>query len=51
MGIVKWFNEIKGFGFIILDGGGVDLFVYFFEIQGLGFKILKDGQKVIFEVK
>jgi CspA family cold shock protein len=45
-GIVKWFNEAKGFGFIASEGK--DFFVYFKEIQGNGFKTLKEGQKVQF---
>ncbi len=47
-GIVKWFNEAKGFGFISSEGK--DYFVYFKEIQGTGFKTLKEGQKVHFTV-
>ncbi len=50
-GMVKWFNETKGFGFITPDDGGADLFAHFSEIQGSGFKTLKDGQRVTFEVK
>ena len=49
-GIVKWFNEGKGFGFIAPDDGGKDLFAHFKEIQGTGFKTLAEGQKVSFEV-
>ena len=50
-GIVKWFNDSKGFGFIKPDGGGDDLFAHFSEIQGSGFKTLKENQRVEFEVK
>ncbi len=50
-GIVKWFNESKGFGFISPDGGGEDLFAHFSEIQGSGFKTLAEAQRVQFEVK
>ncbi|HEU4623094.1 MAG TPA: cold-shock protein [Burkholderiaceae bacterium] len=49
-GIVKWFNESKGFGFIKPDGGGDDLFAHFSEIQGSGFKTLAENQRVQFEV-
>lgn len=49
-GIVKWFNESKGFGFIAPDDGGEDLFAHFSEIQGKGFKTLKEAQRVSFEV-
>lgn len=50
-GIVKWFNESKGFGFISPDGGGEDLFAHFSEIQGNGFKTLQEAQRVEFAVK
>jgi CspA family cold shock protein len=50
-GIVKWFNESKGFGFITPDEGGKDLFAHFSEIQGNGFKTLKEAQRVEFVVK
>lgn len=49
-GIVKWFNDSKGFGFITPDAGGEDLFAHFSAIQSNGFKTLKEGQKVSFEV-
>jgi len=48
-GKVKWFNEEKGFGFIVKDDGG-DIFVHFSAIQSQGFKTLKEGQKVRFDV-
>ncbi|MDP5240876.1 cold-shock protein [Uliginosibacterium sp. 31-16] len=50
-GIVKWFNDAKGFGFITPDQGGEDLFAHFSEISGSGFKSLKEGQRVEFEIK
>jgi CspA family cold shock protein len=46
-GIVKWFNDGKGFGFIASEGS--DYFVHFKEIQGQGFKSLKEGNRVSFE--
>ena len=49
-GIVKWFNDAKGFGFIAPDDGSADLFAHFSEINMGGFKSLKEGQKVSFEV-
>ncbi len=50
-GIVKWFNDGKGFGFITPDSGGKDLFAHFSEIKGEGFKSLAENQRVEFEVK
>jgi CspA family cold shock protein len=50
-GIVKWFNDAKGFGFITSDAGGEDLFAHFSEIRAEGFKSLKENQRVSFEVK
>ena len=49
-GIVKWFNDAKGFGFITPDEGGEDLFAHFSAIEIDGFKTLKEGPKVTFEV-
>ena len=49
-GIVKWFNDAKGFGFITPDEGGEDLFAHFSAINMDGFKTLKEGQRVSFEV-
>jgi CspA family cold shock protein len=48
-GIVKWFNDAKGFGFIE-QAGGDDVFVHHSEIQGEGFKTLAEGDRVIFDV-
>ena len=50
-GTVKWFNDVKGFGFITPDGGGEDLFAHFSEIRADGFKTLREQQRVSFEVK
>ncbi len=49
-GVVKWFNDGKGFGFITPEQGGKDLFAHFKEIRGEGFKSLAEGQRVEFEV-
>ena len=49
-GIVKWFNDAKGFGFITPDDGGGELFAHFSAIQSTGFKTLKEGMKVTFDV-
>lgn len=45
-GFVKWFNTLKGFGFIVCDGK--EYFVHYKSIQGTGYKELKDGQAVSF---
>ena len=50
-GIVKWFDDGKGFGFITPDDGSKDLFAHFSEIQSKGFKSLKENQRVEFEVR
>lgn len=49
-GLVKWFNESKGFGFITPNDGSKDLFVHFSSLVGDGFKTLYEGQKVEFTV-
>ncbi|MBJ6799574.1 cold-shock protein [Geomonas propionica] len=48
-GVVKWFNDAKGFGFIEQDNGA-DVFVHFSAIQGDGFKSLVEGDSVSFDV-
>lgn len=48
-GVVKWFNEKKGFGFIQREGGD-DVFVHFSAIQSDGFKTLHEGDRVTFEI-
>jgi CspA family cold shock protein len=50
-GTVKWFNENKGWGFIVPDDGGDDVFVHYSAIEAEGFKTLKEGQKVDYELK
>ena len=49
-GVVKWFNDTKGFGFIQRNGGD-DVFVHFSAIVGDGFKTLEEGQKVTFDTE
>lgn len=50
IGIVKWFNDSKGFGFITPEEGGEDLFAHFSQIKSEGFKSLKEGQRVQYDV-
>lgn len=49
-GVIKWFDNKKGFGFIAQDEGGQDVFVHFSSISGDGFKTLEEGDRVEFEV-
>ncbi|MBW9114684.1 cold-shock protein [Rhizobium cauense] len=49
-GVVKWFNEEKGFGFIKPDDGQTDVFVHVSALQKSGLAGLQDGQKVQFEL-
>ncbi|WP_111643030.1 cold shock domain-containing protein CspD [Marinimicrobium alkaliphilum] len=49
-GTVKWFNNAKGYGFILPDEGGEDLFAHYSAIQMEGYKTLKAGQTVEFDV-
>ena len=50
-GIVKWFNNQKGWGFIVPENGEEDVFVHYSEIKGDGFKTLKAGQRVTYELE
>ena len=49
-GVVKWFNNEKGYGFITPDEGGADLFAHFSSIVSEGFKTLNENQRVEFEI-
>ena len=49
-GVVKWFNDAKGFGFLKPDDGEEELFAHFSAITMSGFKTLKEGQKVTFDI-
>lgn len=49
-GRVKWFNNAKGYGFILPEDGGEDYFAHYSSIQMDGYKTLKAGQLVEFEI-
>lgn len=49
-GTVKWFSSEKGFGFIVPDEGGPDVFVHYSAIDGSGFRSLEENQQVSYEV-
>jgi len=50
-GVVKWFNNAKGYGFVTPDQGDQDIFVHFSAIDMDGYKTLKEGQRVEFEIE
>lgn len=49
-GVVKWFNNVKGFGFITVEGREKDVFVHYSAITGNGYKSLTEGDKVTFVI-
>lgn len=49
-GVVKWFNDNKGYGFIQQDNGP-DVFVHYMGIEGSGFRSLQEGDQVSFEIE
>ncbi|MDF1683396.1 MAG: cold-shock protein [Legionellaceae bacterium] len=48
-GEVKWFNNAKGWGFVLPEDGGTDIFVHYSSIQGTGYKSLTAGQIISFD--
>ena len=49
-GKVKWFSNVKGYGFLEKEGGGQDIFVHYSAIQGEGYKKLEEGDEVTFDI-
>lgn len=49
-GTVKWFNTTKGYGFIMPQSGGKDVFVHITAVQAAGLRALNEGQAVNYEV-
>ena len=50
VGMVKWFNNAKGYGFLGRDDGGADVFVHFSALSGEGYKSLQENDRVEFEI-
>ncbi|MCD8497479.1 MAG: cold-shock protein [Alphaproteobacteria bacterium] len=50
-GTVKWFNPTKGFGFIVPETGGADVFVHISAVEKAGLSTLNEGQKLEFELQ
>lgn len=50
-GTVKWFNVTKGFGFIVPDNGGEDVFVHVSAVEQAGMRTLDEGQKLEFDLQ
>ncbi len=51
IGTVKWFNNVKGFGFIQPQEGGKDVFVHISAVERAGMRTLVEGQRISFEVQ
>lgn len=49
-GKVKWFSNVKGYGFIEKDGGGPDVFVHYGAVQSEGYKTLQGGEEITFDI-
>lgn len=50
-GTVKWFNPTKGFGFIVPENGGSDVFVHISAVEAAGLQTLNENQKVEYEIQ
>ena len=51
VGTVKWFNEMKGFGFIQPDEGGADAFVHITAVEKAGMRTLKENQRIAYDLQ
>ena len=51
LGIVKWFNPTKGYGFIAPEGGGSDVFVHISAVEKAGLTTLAEGARVSYELR
>jgi len=50
LGTVRWFNNVKGFGFLGREGSEPDVFIHYSSIQAEGYKSLKEGDSVSFDI-
>ena len=50
-GKVKWFNKLRGYGFISPDDGGQEVFVHYSAIEGDGYRNLHEGEQVVYRVR
>ena len=50
-GVVKWFNPTKGFGFIVPDEGGNDVFVHVTALEAAGIPSIDEGDKITFDIE
>lgn len=50
-GTIKWFNAQKGFGFIVPDNGGKDVFLHITALERAGFKTIADGTKITYDLQ